>query len=124
MMNTQMIPAAFFGLNDWFDSLNDNSKTCKNCTPRASVSEKNGVYTLEVDLPGVKKSDIEVNVEGDTLSIKAVRKSVNSEMAYERSFKLSDDLNPDSAEAFLEDGVLTFKFTKKQTAASRKLVIK
>lgn len=122
-MYNEMVPV--FGFGDLFDTLNEDVKTCGSCMPRSSVSEKGGIYTLEVELPGVKKSDIDVNVEGDALSIKATRKSATSEMHYERSFKLSDEINPDSAEAFLENGILTFKFTKKQNAnAQHKLVVK
>ncbi len=124
MYHNQVVP--FFGFSDLFDTLNEDVKACDSCMPRASVSEKGGIYTLEVELPGVKKSDIDVKVEGDTLSIKATRKNATSEMHYERSFKLAEEINPDSAEAFLENGILTFKFTKKQTASSaqRKLTIK
>lgn len=124
MYSNQLVP--LFGFSDLFDTLNDDVKACGSCMPKASVSEKGGIYTLEVELPGVKKSDIDVNVEGDTLSIKAMRKKASSEMHYERSFKLAEEVNPESAEAFLENGILTFKFTKKQTASpnQRKLVIK
>ncbi len=122
-MYNEMIPV--FGLSNLFDTLNDDVKACGSCMPRSSVSEKGGIYTLEVELPGVKKSDIDVNVEGDSLSIKATRKSATSEMHYERSFKLGEEINPDSAEAFLENGILTFKFTKKQNANSQhKLIVK
>lgn len=117
-----MVPV--FGLSDLFDTLNEDVKACGSCMPRASLSENGGIYTLEVELPGVKKSDIDVHVEGDKLSIKALRKSASSEMHYERSFRLADEINPDSAEAFLENGILTFKFTKKQNAAQHKLTIK
>ncbi len=122
-MYNEMVPV--FGLSNLFDTLNDDVKACGSCMPRSSVSEKGGIYTLEVELPGVKKSDIDVNVEGDTLSIKATRKSASSEMHYERSFKLAEEINPDSAEAFLENGILTFKFTKKQNAnLQHKLIVK
>ena len=122
-MYNEMIPV--FGLSNLFDTLNDDVKACGSCMPRSSVSEKGGIYTLEVELPGVKKSDIDVNVEGDSLSIKATRKSATSEMHYERSFKLGEEINPDSAEAFFENGILTFKFTKKQNANSQhKLIVK
>ncbi|MCI5600725.1 MAG: Hsp20/alpha crystallin family protein [Hallerella porci] len=124
MFTKKMIPANFFGLNDWFDTLNEDVKACDSYVPRATVSEKGGIYTLEVELPGVKKSDIDVDIEGDTLTIKATRKSATSEMKYERSFKLSEDLNAENADAFLEDGILTFKFVKKQSAQAHKLVIK
>ncbi len=123
MLLTKMLPTNIFGLNDWFDSLNEDVKSCDTCSPHASVSEKGGIYTLEVELPGVKKSDIDVDVQGNTLSVRAVRKIATSEIKFERAFKLSEDLNLENIDAFLEDGILSFKFVKKQSAQPHKLEI-
>ena len=123
MLLTKMLPTNIFGLNDWFDSLNEDVKSCDTCSPHASVSEKGGIYTLEVELPGVKKSDIDVDVQGNTLSVRAVRKKATSEIKFERAFKLSEDLNLENIDAFLEDGILSFKFVKKQSAQQHKLEI-
>ena len=123
MLLTKMLPTNIFGLNDWFDSLNEDVKSCDTCSPHASVSEKGGIYTLEVELPGVKKSDIDVDVQGNTLSVRAVRKKATSENKFERAFKLSVDLNLENIDAFLEDGILSFKFVKKQSAQPHKLEI-
>ena len=123
MLLTKMLPTNSFGLNDWFDSLNEDVKSCDTCSPHASVSEKGGIYTLEVELPGVKKSDIDVDVQGNTLSVRAVRKKATSEIKFERAFKLSEDLNLENIDAFLEDGILSFKFVKKQSAQPHKLEI-
>jgi len=124
MYSTQMIPATFFGLDNLFDSFDDETKNSGKFMPRASVAEKDGVYTLEVELPGVKKGDLDVSVNGDTLSVKASRKSATSEMSYERSFRLAEDLDTDNVEASFEDGVLTFTLAKKKSAEARKLTIK
>ena len=123
MLLTKMLPTNIFGLNDWFDSLNEDVKSCDTCSPHASVSEKGGIYTLEVELPGVKKSDIAVDVQGNPLSVRAVRKKATSEIKFERAFKLSEDLNLENIDAFLEDGILSFKFVKKQSAQPHKLEI-
>ena len=123
MLLTKMLPTNIFGLNDWFDSLNEDVKSCDTCSPHASVSEKGGIYTLEVELPGVKKSDIDVDVQGNTLSVRAVRKKATSEIKFERAFKLSEDLNLENIDAFLEDGILYFNFVKKQSAQPHKLAI-
>lgn len=121
MYNTQMIPTHFFGLDNFFDALDGNGKACM---PRAAVVEKDGAYTLEIDLPGVRKEDVEVDVEGDTLAVKASRKTATSQVTYERTFKLAEDLDPSSAEASFENGVLSFKLSKKQVAEKRKIMIK
>ncbi len=124
MYNTQMIPARFFGLDDWFDSFHEASKNNSACTPRAAVAEKDGGYVLEVDLPGARKENIEVHIENDTLKIKATRKTATAEMHYERAFKLAKDLDTEKAEVAFENGVLSVQLHKKASAAARKLVIK
>lgn len=121
MYNTQMIPTHFFGLDNWFDSFKENEKANM---PRAAVAEKDGIYTLEVDLPGVKKENIEVGLENDTLTVKASRKTATAEMQYERSFKLSKELDAEAAEVSFENGVLSVKLGKKASAAAHKLIIK
>ena len=54
MYNTQIIPTRFFGLDRFMDAFNGDNANL----PRAAVVEKDGVYTLEIDLPGVKKENI------------------------------------------------------------------
>ena len=41
---------------------------------RTDISEKDGVYTLETELPGFKKDDISIDIEKDSLTISAERK--------------------------------------------------
>ena len=118
MYNTQMIPTHFFGLNKFFDAFENEGKAC------AAVAENNGQYTLEVDLPGVKKEDIDLNLENFMLTIKASRKSATADMKFERSFKLSQDLDTEAADVTFENGLLSIKLSKKASAAPHKLVIK
>ena len=124
MYTSQLVPATFSGLRDFFDSFTDSEKAA-NCsiTPRASVSEKDGAYTLEVEIPGVKKENVEVNVEGNELTIKETRKNGEAEVTYERSFRLSEEVDSENIGASVEDGVLRLSFTKKKSAEARKLTI-
>ncbi|MCR5027965.1 MAG: Hsp20/alpha crystallin family protein [Fibrobacter sp.] len=124
MYNTQMIPTHFFGLDKFFDAFENEGKACGSCMPRAAVAENNGQYTLEVDLPGVKKEDIDLNLENFMLTIKASRKSATADMKFERSFKLSQDLDTEAADVTFENGLLSIKLSKKASAAPHKLVIK
>lgn len=124
MYNTQMIPTHFFGLDNFFDAFDDEGKACGAYVPRAAVAEKDGQYTLEVDLPGVKKENIDLNLENDTITVKATRKSATADIKFERSFKLSKDLDADAADVSFENGLLSVKLGKKAAAQARKLVIK
>lgn len=81
--------------------------------PATNLFEDNGEYTLEVDLPGVKKSDISIGVNQGLLTIAAVRKRGEDETKYERKFKISDEIDVSSIQAKHEDGVLTLDIKKK-----------
>lgn len=124
MYNTQMIPTHFFGLDNFFDAFDSEGKNSGVFVPHAAVAEKDGRYTLEVDLPGVKKENIDLNLENDTITVKAFRKTATADVKFERSFRLSKDLDAEAADISFENGLLSIGLGKKASAAARKLVIK
>jgi HSP20 family protein len=87
-------------------------------------SESDNQYLLNADLPGIKKEDININVEDNLLSIEAERRmekeSKENKMyrqesyygIYSRSITLPRDANPDSIDAKFEDGVLHLSIDK------------
>src|ERR671934_1538485 len=104
--------------------------------PRAKVdvAEKNGAYLVTAELPGVKKEDIHVNIDGAQVTLEAEVKRekevskdervLHSERVYgklARSFTLPQELDETKAEAKFTDGVLELTLPKK-AAAQRKLI--
>jgi HSP20 family protein len=104
---------------------------------RIDVSEKDNAYEVKADIPGVKKEDINVRIDGNVVQIDAEVKReketkgegdkvLRSERYYgtiSRTFSLADDVDDAKADAKYADGVLTLVLPKKATAASRKLAI-
>ena len=103
---------------------------------KIDVSEQNGEYKVLADLPGVKKEDIRVSVDGDVVSISAETKNekevkegervVHSERyfgKYSRSFCLGQDINEAAAQAKYADGVLELVLPKKAAPATRHLTV-
>lgn len=104
---------------------------------RVDVSEKDNAYVVKADIPGVKKEDINVRIDGNVIQIDAeVRreketkgngdKVLRSERYYgnvSRTFSLADDVDDSKAEAKYADGVLTLQLPKKTTADSKKLTV-
>ena len=103
---------------------------------KIDVKEDDKAYTVHAEMPGVKKEDIHVNVDGDTVSIAAeVRreteekegeKVLHSERYYGkvyRSFTLGHDMDENSAKAHFENGVLELTLPKKAVSATRRLTI-
>lgn len=104
---------------------------------KLDVSEDNKAYTVHAEIPGVKKEDINVTIDGGQVAISAeVKKTkevkegekvIRSERYYgkvSRSFALAQDVDESAAEAKYSDGVLTLTLPKLTTARSKSLTIK
>jgi len=105
---------------------------------RTDIRHEDGAYTLEADLPGVAKEDIDIAVKEDVLTIKASRHSakededkkngyIRSERSfgsYERSFDISG-IDADAITCAYENGVLTITLPEKKVIEpeERKLTI-
>jgi HSP20 family protein len=99
--------------------------------PRAKVdvAEKNGNYVVTAELPGVKKEDIHVSIDGAQVTIEAEVKRekeasqdervLHSERVYgklTRSFTLPQEVDESKTQAKFKDGVLELTLPKKQAA--------
>ncbi len=88
------------------------------------VREEDDAYILTSDLPGVNKDDIDVSINGNTLTLKAERKSQSEEKkgkyihsersfgVYTRTFDITG-IDADNIKAKYADGVLTMTLPKK-----------
>lgn len=124
MINAQILPTAFYGLQNFIDSLNvDSNKAESSFTPNAEYYEVENGFVLEVELPGVKKEDLDVQVEKNIITVKATRARKDEKITYERSFRLADDIDTDNIKAALENGILKFELAKRTQAAARKIDI-
>ncbi|WP_281951578.1 Hsp20/alpha crystallin family protein [Nitrosophilus kaiyonis] len=92
--------------------------------PAVNEKEDEKAYYVEVDLPGVKKEDIKVEVKDNVLSISGERKFKKEEKdkgyirtesffgKFERRFTLPNDADAEKIEAKVEDGVLHLTIPK------------
>ena len=104
---------------------------------RLDVMEKNGVYKVRADIPGVKKEDINVRIDGNVVQIDAEAKKEKEEKgngdkilrrerwegAVSRTFSLAQDVDESKVKATYEDGVLTLELPKKATSAAKRIAI-
>ena len=104
---------------------------------RIDVTEQDNAYQVKADIPGVKKEDINVRIDGNVVQIDAEVKReketkgngdkvLRSERYYgtvSRTFSLADDVDEGQAQAKYADGVLTLQLPKKTTAAARKVTV-
>ena len=103
---------------------------------KVEVTEKDGAYQVTADLPGVKKEDIQVAIDGAQLTLSAEVKReketgegervLHSERVFgklSRSFTLPQELDEAKAEARFRDGVLELTLPKKAAAARKAITI-
>lgn len=104
---------------------------------RIDVSENDKAYTVKADIPGVKKEDINVSVDGNVVRIDAETKTeketrgdgervLRSERYYgsiSRSFSLAEDIDAAKVDAKYADGVLSLTLPKKARADVKKIAI-
>lgn len=103
---------------------------------KMDVREDDKGYTVHADIPGVKKEDIHVTIDGNQVSISAEsrqekeikegEKVLRAERYFgkaSRTFSVASDIDETNAQARYADGVLELTLPKKIAATSKKLVI-
>lgn len=75
-------------------------------------------YEVRAELPGVRKEDVQIEMENAVLSIRAKRshetQSGQSSVELVREITVGDDVNADKVKARLEDGILSIHLPKKE----------
>jgi len=94
--------------------------------PEIEMREGENGYTVKIDMPGVDKNNISVDVIGNELRVKGEKKkekeekkkgyyySERSYSGFYRSVLLPEDADPRGVEAEYKDGVLTLRIKKKE----------
>lgn len=103
---------------------------------RVDVKEDDSAYTVNADIPGVRKEDINVTIDGNQVAISAeVKRSHEDKQGDKllhaeryvgkvyRAFSLAQDVDESVAQAKYNDGVLELRLPKKAAVSARKLSI-
>ena len=103
---------------------------------KVDVAEKNGAYLVVAEVPGVKKEDIRVSVDGAQVTLEAEVKQereagkdervLHVERSYgkaTRSFSLPLEIDEAKVEAKYRDGVLELTLPKKAAAERKRITV-
>ena len=103
---------------------------------RVDVTENDNAYTLRAEIPGVKKDDIQITIDGDTVAIGAEVKNekdvkngdrvLRTERFYGkvyRAFTLGQSVDEAGAAAKYSDGVLELTLPKKAAVQAKRITI-
>jgi HSP20 family protein len=104
--------------------------------PSIDISETEKQFLIDVELPGVNKDDIEVNLENGRLTISGERKFESEENgkqyhrveshygSFTRSFQLPENVDDKSISASYKDGILNITIDKSEEKMKKQIKVK
>ncbi len=104
---------------------------------RIDLTEQDGSYAVKADIPGVKKDDIDVRIDGNLVTISAEVKSEKEEKGNggrvlrrerqegyaSRSFTVASPVDEAKVQASYKDGILALTLPKKSDTSSKRIAI-
>jgi HSP20 family protein len=123
---------SFFG-----DSVLSPSTRILNRLPAVDVRETEKAYVVDMELPGYDEKDIEIHIDGASLSIASKQEEATNKEAdngtwllrerrvssFSRSFKLPENANPEEVNAEFKNGILKMEINKRAETQKRAIQI-
>ena len=112
--------------NEWFDD--DGLRGRAMNVPAVNITEHKDEYQVSLAVPGLKKEDFKIDVDGNMLTISSEKVENKEEKdkrftrkeygysSFSRSFTLPEEINKEKIEAKYEDGVLKLSLPRKAEA--------
>ncbi|MEQ9264633.1 MAG: Hsp20/alpha crystallin family protein [Balneolaceae bacterium] len=132
--NTDGFSKSFNDVVDEFFNYSNNYRK-DNFMPSVDISETDTQFEVAVQLPGLKKEDISVNLEKSQLTISGERKLKSEDEGknfhrletsfgkFSRTFYLPDTIDEESISAKYEDGILDITINKSEEKAKKQIEI-
>ena len=131
------LPAADRLFDEFFNDFPFSStpQTRENWVPSVDILEKDGNLILRAELPGMTEKQIELKLEGNTLTLKGERKMETEDKksnyhrvesfygSFTRSFRLPDTVDPEKINAEYKNGVLTVTIPQKPEVRPREIPV-
>lgn len=126
LLSEQFIPQGFQEMVESFfsDKNIDPHESSVHFRPRAEILEHDKEYVIRIELQGVEKGNVAIELKDHFLTVTGKREDKRetnaikmSEFTYgnfKRSFQLSDEVENESIKASFEDGILSIQLPKKE----------
>lgn len=122
--------------DDFFPEMNEpSSLTASWFAPRTDVYDEDDRIVLDMELPGMREDDLNLTLEGNTLTVSGERKMEKERKqdryhriersfgSFSRTFTLPVTVDPNAVEAKYENGVLHVSMVKRVDARPRQIKI-
>ena len=123
--------------NEWFDNGGLFGRTMN--IPAVNITEQKNDYLVSLAVPGMKKEDFKIDIDGNMLTISSAKEETKEEKekrftrkeynysSFSRSFTLPDEVNREKIDAKYEDGVLKITLPRKEEVknpAAKQIAVK
>jgi HSP20 family protein len=124
--------------NEWFDDSRLINKVSN--VPAVNIKEDTSQYNVSLAIPGLKKDDFSISVEGNMLTVSSEKEEKKEEKdekfthkeysyaSFSRSFALPEDVKQDAIEAKYDEGVLNIRLPRrengKKISATKQITVK
>lgn len=128
-------PGELQELQNRMNRLFESGTAARLWAPAVDITESEHEILLEAELPGMKKEEIDVQLNGDTLTLRGERKIERSEKdeqyhrverqygAWQRSFQIEIPIDVENVSADYKDGVLVVRLPKARETKPRQIAI-
>ncbi|WP_343330787.1 Hsp20/alpha crystallin family protein [Polaribacter staleyi] len=127
-------------LSNWLDDIfnrdlpsvfTSNFNTGITTLPKVNIKETADAFTVEVAVPGLKKSDFHIEIDNQVLSISTETKQENEHKeenytrrefgysSFKRTFTLPESVNDEKINASYKEGILSILLPKKEEAKQK-----
>lgn len=118
------------GLRSWFENEGEQGAFR---LPVTNIHETDEAYVLTMEMPGVEKNNVSVELDGDQLVVSGeksekveakglLRREIRSEK-FRRSFQIGDSVDREHIKAKLEHGVLKLTLPKRPERVGRRVEV-
>ena len=113
VVRTNRAPVTAFRSPAFADFFNETTRNL-------NIEQDDKFWTVSLDMPGVAREQLEINVEGAVVSIST---KAEAKRQYKAAYELPQDIDTEATEAELKDGVLTLKLAKKVPVSNARQIV-
>lgn len=119
--NARQVPSLFKDMDELFN--NWAAAPTRSWDYGTQFVEAEDHFSLSVDIPGIKKNELKLELHGQNLTISGESQREKISRSFRRAFTLPKEVNIEKIEAKFEDGVLELRLPKMEAAKSRTIEI-
>ena len=120
-------------MDEFFEPI--NARTMNNLTPKVDIRENEQEFEFLLELPGVRKEDLQIELEQDVLYVSGERKVAEETKetnvhrmeqfygSFHRSFHLPQGLDKENITAQHQDGILRLTIKKDEKAVKKQIIV-